>query len=232
MVTEVYRDFSGTATEFSNLPGPYTGVEVGRFFTSALEAGGGIFYSLLKGQSDAAEFSATGFAHKMQDPLNGPVQYNNRLYGPEVFARYHFGLNSMRLQTLSFSLKAGAGILFNESELFYLNRQTDEIIMGKGNGKHKTTKVSNGMFILGGGLGYNLSRHVDLKLAASVNMVGYDFLDVVHNYDAKGNRREVFGLFTDLSAGIAVKLNGHEKPNAANRGKVYTGSHLPFSPAQ
>ncbi len=237
LVSEVYRDFTGTASEFNSLPGGYTGMEVSRFFTSALEAGGGISYSALNGHTDNPAFSGIGYDHFLSvQPINGPVQFINRLYGPEVFARYHFDLNPANPQSLTLFLKAGAGVLFNESELFFKERQGDDIIFGKGFGKYKTTQVSNGNFILGSGLSYALDERINLKLAANFNLVGYDLLDVVHNYDAEGNRREVMGLFTDLTVGIAVNLGGKENQTTASskssKGKYLARSHLPFSPSQ
>lgn len=231
LVTEVYRDFSGATREFNSMPGPYTGLEVSRFFTPSLEAGAGISGTFLNGRTDAPDFSAIGYQYFMKEPLEGPVQYTNRLVGPELFARYRFELNKRSASPVGIFLKAGVGILFNESEIYYTNRPGDEIIFGKGYGKHKTTKLINGVYILGSGLSYALSDRIGLNLAASFNIVGYDFLDVVHNYDSAGNRREVVGLYTDITAGIAIKLERQKKTTSSGRDKLYARSpHLPFSP--
>lgn len=230
LISEVYRDFSGTATEFNNMPGAYTGMEVSRFFNSSLEAGSGISYSHLRGQTSSPVFSATGFHVIMMDPFDGPVQYDSRLFGPEIYARYHIIRNGLGQKRLNLFMKAGAGMLFYESELFYSDRREDEIIFGKGYGKHKTTKVSSGVFILGGGLNYDISNEVSLKLGSNFNIVGYDFLDVVHNFDSAGNRKEVFGIFSDLTIGIAINLKGRDNSNGSNLTRLFARSHLPFAP--
>jgi hypothetical protein len=213
-----------------NQPGPYTGIDISRFFSSVWEAGAGVSYSFLKGHTDTPDFSAIGYQYYMDERPGGPVSYHSRLYGPELFVRYHFGRNGQHPGSMRFFMKAGAGILFYESELFYAERTGDEIIFGKGIGKHKQHEVSNGVFILGGGLNYVLSKRVNLKFAANFNMVGYDFLDNVHNFDSDGNRQEVIGLFTDLTAGVVVKLGGNSKSTVTERAKIFAGPHLPFSP--
>lgn len=230
LVTEIYRDFSGNDTEFNNIPGPFTGVEVSGFFTYNLEAGAGISFAKLKGHSVHTEFSATGFHHVMMEPFSEPVSYDNSLYGSEVFARYYAFQSSSGMMDLFIS--SGAKIMFNESELFYRNRKDREIIFGKGYGQQKTSIVTNGIFFMGAGLSYSVSDFISVRMSANLNFAGYDFLDVVHNYDEAGNRREVFGMFTDFSAGIAVKLKGKRNFSPKDKRKNNRGNHLPFSPGE
>lgn len=227
LATEIYRNLSGTATEFSNQPGPSAGLEVSYFLTPSLETGADFSYSFLKGLAETPDFSAVGNHHTMLNPPDGPVRYNNRLYGPGVFARYYFGQNVLQPRSVNFFMNSGIRILFNESELLYTNRVDDAIIFGKGRGKYKTTQVVNGVFSLGGGLSYPVSEQINLKMAANINMVGYDFLDVVHNYDEAGNRKQVIGLFTEVTAGVSVKLKNRKRSSSARSGSA--APHLPFS---
>lgn len=230
MVTEIHRDFSGTVNDFNNLPGPYTGLELSRFFSKSLEAGAGLYYSFLKGHAASPDFSAIGHQYYLEETPAGPMEYNNRLYGPELFARYHFGRNLHFPKTLNLFIKAGAGVVFYESELYYADRHDEEIIFGKRRGQFSNYNVANVAYILGGGLNFSLSKQISLKLAANMNVVGYDFLDVVHNFEPGGERREVLGMFTDISAGVAIKLKKQETTLSSGRGRFYADRDLPFSP--
>lgn len=230
MVTELHRDFSGTVNEFNNLPGPFAGIEISRFVTHSVEAGAGISYAFLKGRAAVPGFSAAGYQHYLEESPDGPVQYNNRIYGPLLFARFHFGRRLHMPRSLNLFLKAGAGVIFYESELFYSDRQHGEIIFGKRRGQFANSSVTNLSGLVGGGLNYNLPGQVSINLAANMNMVGYDFLDVVHNFNPEGSRREVVGLFTDLTAGITIRLNKKQSTGPSGSCRFCINRHLPFSP--
>jgi hypothetical protein len=232
LLTEINRDFSGAVSEFDNLPGLYTGMEVSHFFTPSLEAGGGVSYSILRGGTDTPDFSAIGYQHYLDEPV-GPMNYNNRLFGPEMFARYYLGRNNLSRRSLNFFMKAGIGVLFYESELYFKERQDEEILFGKATAQFEHSKVANAVYILGTGLKYNLSELISVKFAANLNMVGYDFLDVVHNFKSGGERQEVVGMFTDITAGIAIKLGKEQRTLITGRGRMSADeNHLPFSPMQ
>ena len=224
--SEMARDFSGFVTEFESQPGVFGRIEASLMVTTSLEAGVGVKYSNLNGHTNNPDFTAIGVDHILKTELEGPVQFINRLYGPEVFGRYRFGPDS-KSRTGVF-VKAGGGLLINESELFYKDRTGDEIIFGKG--KEKSTSLVNGVLILGSGLKYDLTRFISFHLATDLNIVKYDFLDVVHNYDAGGNRCEVIGMFYDLSAGISIRFGGPEIPPGLGKKRSSSGMHLPFSP--
>ncbi len=221
LITEIYGDFSGAVNEFNSQPGIYTGIELSHFFTDALEAGGGLSSSILRGKASSPDFSAIGYQYYLEEPFNEAVQYKNMLLGPQLFARYHFGRNGQDSPNLTWFVKAGAGVLFHKSELYFSNRTENELVFGKGRGDSKQGKLASGVFVVGGGFGHKITDVISIKLAADFNMVGYDFLDVVHNFDDAGNRRNIIGVFTNISAGLAIKLN---KPEVLN------DEHLPFKP--
>lgn len=207
LVTEIFKGFSGSANEFTNQPGPHIGFEISRFLTPQLEAGADVSFSWLKGVNNSPHFSAIGLHACMMDPITEPVEYNNRLYGPKIFTRFYFPNNSKKENPANVYLKTGFGILFYESELFYRYRTNDQIIFGKGYGKFKTTKVSNAVYVLGSGFTRAIAERVNLNASVNLNFVNYDFLDVVHNFDTSGKRRQITGLFSDVSIGISVNLD-------------------------
>lgn len=226
LMTELYRDLSGSVNEFSNFPGPAFGMEMSMFVTPALEAGAGISFYTLNGRAEVPDFTAIGHQYHMEEPPSGAVQYNNRLWGPELFARYHFGRK--KLLPLSVHLEAGVGAITHHSALYYADRKEEEVLFGKGRGSFSGFKVTNMLFTFGGGLNYQVSQLVGVNLSAGLNAVDYDLLDVVHNFDASGDRRRVIGLFSSLTTGLTFTIPGKKKYQPVNS---IPGSHLPFSPA-
>lgn len=228
LVTEIYSDFSGSVNEFYNQPGPGFGAELTKYLSGNLEAGADLSFSWLRGNNLAPDFTANGICHYMLEPVTEPVQYTTRLYGPKIFARYHF-LPAHKKQPFNLYLKAGAGILFYESELFYKYRTENKFIFGKGLGENKTTQVSNAVYVLGSGVCYNVGPRVAFNTSLNLNFVNYDFLDMVHNYDEAGNRRKITGLFSELSIGITIQLEKSMVPFMRKVKKSYPVRHLPFA---
>lgn len=228
LITEVYRDLSGAVTEFTNLPGPHLRMEISKYFLKNTEAGIDMSLSWLRGNTNTPDFSAIGWHHTMREPIQEPVMYNNRLYGPGWFLRYHILNRENASGQTSIFLKAGSGLLVYESEL-YKNSGTDkEFIFGKGYGKNKTTKVANAVYRMGGGLSRNLSLRIKLMISLYFNMVNYDFLDVVHNYDPMGNRRHTVGVFSDFSVGISYNLEKSMVPFMRKVKNRNLPDNLPF----
>jgi hypothetical protein len=229
LATEIHSNFSGAVSESGNLPGPYAGLELSVYAHPALEAGAGFSYSFLRGNTANPDFSAIGYQYYMTDAIQGPVVYTNRLLGPELFARW-YPVRNRRPGGMNLFLKAGVGVMFHESQISYLSSAGEEISFGKNKGDFKQYNLTNVAYILGTGLRYSISDRIGLKLAANFNFVGYDFLDVVHNFDAEGQRAGIIGLYTDLTAGISIRL---EKPAVSETNKVIKSAramHLPFSP--
>lgn len=228
LITEIYSDFSGAVNEFHHQPGPGFGAELSKYFSGNIEAGTELSFSWLRGGNHAPRFSANGICHYMTEPVTEPVQYTTRLYGPKIFARYHF-LPRLKESPVNLYLKAGVGILFYESELFYKYRTENKFIFGKGLGENKTTQVSNVVYILGSGFCYNVGPRVKFITSLNLNFVNYDFLDMVHNYDEAGNRRQITGLFSELNIGITIQLEKSMVPFMRKVKKSYPVKHLPFA---
>ena len=229
LATEIHSNFSGAVSESGNLPGPYAGLELSAYVHPVLEAGAGFSYSFLKGNTANPDFSAIGHQYYMTDAIQGPVVYSNRLLGPELFARWYPVRNS-RPGGMKIFLKAGVGIMFHESQISYLSSSGEEVSFGKNKGDFKQYNLTNVAYILGSGLRYSISDRVGLKVAANFNFVGYDFLDVVHNFDDEGQRAGIIGLYTDLTAGISIRLGTPAVTETAKVVKSARAMHLPFSP--
>ena len=230
LINEVSSDFSQITTEFRNQPGPHLNWEVSKCFGKGMEVGVELTLSWIKGETGQPGFSATGWHPSLPEQIYEPVEYNNRLYGPGWFVRYHIlNFESPQSHTCtSVFIKAGSGLLMYESELFRIGPNGNEFIFGKGYGKNKTTKMANAVYRLGGGMTRDLSSRLKLMVTVNFNMVNYDFLDVVHNYDTQGNRVQMIGVFSDFSAGLSYRLEKSMVPFMRKVKKRGLPDNLPF----
>ncbi len=113
------------------------------------------------------------------------------------FFRYYFN-QAYKKSNVNPFLKIGFEYLSYKSTFRYTENQ--EIIFGKGD--ENQANLSTGMFLIGAGCKTSLSKHFYLITSLDFNIVKYDFLDVVHNYDNEGNRVNVTGLYSALRIGI------------------------------
>ena len=74
-------------------------------------------------------------------------------------------------------------------------------------------------------------RFIPCARAVNLNMVNYDFLDVVHNYDEEGNRLDLKGIYADVMVGIILLINDSGRFDVVSKRKGRkTGNraYLPF----
>ncbi len=204
--TEIFRDFADIV-QFDNQPGSYAGLEISRFVMPALEAGAGFSWSSLKGHAATADLSVLGIPISVDDPLGAAMDYNIRLYGPDVFVSYHFGRNLHSPGSLDFFVKAGAGIQFYELELLFTDSEINALIFGN---NYQPDRNSDVVYSFGGGLSYGLSELVRLKLAANINRMQFVLPEVLQNFNGAEGQMSVPGVFLNFSAGIAFKLGKRE----------------------
>ncbi len=230
---KLISEYSGSfesIKEFTNKPGFVSGIEISKVVFPHFELGAEFSYSTLNGETDKTDhFSAIGYHYKFMEPLKGPTEYNNKLIGENLFLRYYFG-EALNKTVLNPFIKVGFSYLYYKSTFKYVN--SEEILFGKGS--ENQPDLSTGMFSVGTGFKTSLSDQVYLLTSIDFNMVKYDFLDVVHNYDNNGNRMNITGLYSELKIGIFYNSrnsgsisSSSGKRTKANRKAKY--NNLPFA---
>jgi hypothetical protein len=197
LITEIPNDFSETINEFDNKAGLTFAPEISKYVFPRWELGFEWNTSVLKGETYSPSFSATGNHIKMMEPITEPVEYNNQLTSPGFFLRYYFKPVTRATMVNPF-IRIGYGNLHYKSVFKYID--SGEVIFGKGEELGST--LNTPVFNLGTGIKTSITPQVYLMSTIDFNLVDYDFLDVVHNFDADGNRRELFGFYTEIKIGI------------------------------
>ena len=225
--------FKETINEFNNQFGLATAFEVSKFLSPHFEIGLNFGYSKISGYlKDPIILSAQGFHYKFPPPPNqvvDPVDYINKLLKPGFFISYSF----LRISQKSYFtpyIKTGIGYLTYKSEFRYL--ETGEIIFGKGD--ENSTNLSTASFNFGAGIISTVSANIFIKTSIDFNLVNYDFLDVVHNYDDNGNRLELLGVYSEIKIGMfftTKRTKGGKKSSGrkGKSGKSSSNGTLPFA---
>ena len=205
-IFEAPSDFSKKIIEFDNKFGFTTDAEISKYFSEHWEIGIEINYATLNGESQNTSFSAIGHHHALKDLENMPVEYNNRLVGQKVFSRFYvIPLNTIYKKVNGYPFfSAGVGILNYKSKFKYIDAAPNDIIFGKG--YEGFTKLSTAVYSLGGGLKISWSSKLFILTSINYNFVNYGFLDVMHNYDDKGNKMDIVGMYSDFKVGIFYSL--------------------------
>ncbi len=230
-------DFSRIGNEFYNHPGMAFDFEVSKYLTPHLEIGVEIERSVLNGENDQPYFSADGIHSVHLVPIINPIEYQNKLTGQNLFFRVFLRPTNQKYKFAPF-LKAGIGYKYYKSELKFKETPKDpevnQLIFGKGIANQ--ANLSTAVFISGLGFKTSLSEQVYLLANFDVNMVNYDFLDVVHNYDRESkDRLDLYGIYTQFKIGIFYTLKGEpiEKKSIKESRKKQsptTSTYLPFAP--
>lgn len=230
LLSEIKSDFSGGIHEFDNQPGLGFGIELSKQLSANWEIGAEFSVSNLHGETNSPNFSAIGYHGVMKNLNNEPVVYNNQLMGPKAFAHYNFFVqNGNKIHPF---LRIGLAYLSYKAELKYKEQRDGNIIFGKAVDGYDKYRVSNIAYFVSPGIRAKISADIELVAAADINLLKYDFLDVVHNYDEAGNRQDIMGLFADFMVGITYHINSsgqHDIKTKRNKRKSDTAlNYLPF----
>lgn len=225
-------DFSQSFSEFNNHSGLSADFEVSKYMTPRWEIGAELDFSNLNGENDNPNFSANGWHAAFVTPITEPVEYTNKLNGLNFFFRYFIKPADTGSKFAPF-VRAGIGYINYASEFKYKSPAeptNNGIIFGKGveDYLHLSTEVIK----LGTGFKTSLSSQIYLLTNFDLNVVTYDFLDVVHNYDSEGNRLNLIGIYPEFKLGIfySTKNLNFEKAKKRSRKKNHTSNKfLPFS---
>lgn len=213
--------------EFSNKPGFAVGVEISRIAFPHIELGTAFSHTKLNGETDqTTHFSAIGYHYAFMEPITGPTEYINKLTGQNFFIRYYLN-EGFKKSVLNPFAKIGFGFLSYKSTFRYIGG--DDIIFGKGD--KNQPKLATGIFSLGTGLKTILSKRLYLITSLDFNLVKYDFLDVVHNYDMDGNRINLLGMYSQINVGIFYTSGYSDRANNIKRSRKKNRSskvYLPF----
>lgn len=228
-LTEVPNGFKETISEFNNKPGFTYSLEFSRYFSSRFEIAAAYSNIVLKGVAYNPDFSAEGIQHGLPDDIIDPVEYKSKMYGGSLYFRYYF-LPQAKESGFNPYLKAGTGLFYYISKLKYIDAAEDDVLFGKG--IPGQTNLVTPSFFLGTGFKTNLSPDFYMLSSIDINMVNYDFLDVVHNYNPGGGRMEVIGLYTEIKVGIFYNLHKGKKQgkgkSASKPRKSTKPPYLPF----
>ena len=230
LLAEIPNGFSQFINEFDNKTGFASAYEISKFITPHWEIGAEIGYSNLNGNTFNPEFSAEGFQAGIPPDITEPVEYINKLFGQNLFFRYFFKPADSESAFIPF-IRAGGGNLNYNSKFKYVDTPDNDLLFGKGTEGY--TKLSTPVFFLGTGFKTSLSSKFYLVASVDFNMVNYDFLDVMHNFDLTENRMELIGMYTEFKIGIFYnfsKSGGENNKKGKNKsGGSSKTEHLPFS---
>ncbi|QGY46548.1 hypothetical protein GM418_23660 [Maribellus comscasis] len=229
MMTEFQKGFAGSVNEFDNQPGIGFGLEISKQFTKNWEVGAGFTLSTLNGEATSPEFSATGFHSSMMEPFAEPVVYKSQLFSPKIYVQYNFVLRSHYNITNPF-IRAGVGYVPYRSQLRYRDNWHSGVIFGKGVEEYENNKMSTAVYTITPGIRTKISKHVELLAAVNLNIVNYDFLDVVHNYSAEGERLQMIGVYADFMIGVSFLLNDSGRFDKITQKKHRKGKIRDFLP--
>ncbi len=230
LLGEVTNGFSEIINEFDNKTGFSTTVELSKYIRPKWEIGIEYGNSSLIGDTYSSVFSAEGFQPGIPTEINAPAEYINKLTDAKFFFRYYFVDAGSESLFIPF-VRAGGGYLHYNSKFKYIDAPADDLLFGKGTEGYTT--LSTPVFIVGTGFKTPITSHIYLVASIDFNVVNYDFLDVVHNYDSTGNRLVVNGLYSDFNIGIFYNFSksGVNKNNgkSGKKGKSSNSGNLPFA---
>ena len=221
---EIPYDFSEVIKEFDNRIGLNTALEISKYIYPQWEIGFEIGYSALNGNNSNPELTAEGIQFGIPE-LTEPVEYINKLFGLNILFRYFFKPVNSASAFIPF-VRAGVGLLNYNSEFNYIDATDNELLFGKGTEGY--TKLTTPVFSLGSGFKTSLSSQFYMITSIDFNMVNYDFLDVIHNYDINANRIKIIGLYSEFKVGIFYNFN-KSGMNRIKKGNSSDDNHLPFS---
>ncbi len=230
LLGEMPTDFSNVINEFDNKVGFATALEISKYLTQNWEIGVEIGYSNLNGTTLTSEFSAEGLQAGIPAEITEPTEYINKLFGQNAFVRYFFKSANSKSVFIPF-IRTGIGYLNYNSQFKYIDSSNDDLLFGKGTEGY--TKLSTPLFNIGTGFKTNISPEFYLVAAFDFNMVNYDFLDVVHNYNDNMQRIKTIGLYAEFKVGVFYTINKPESKNNQKGKKKNsnpgTFDHLPFA---
>jgi hypothetical protein len=224
LMGEIPYDFSKVIKEFDNKIGFNTALEISKYIYPQWEIGVEIGYSTLSGNTSNPELTAEDIQFGIPE-LTEPVKYISKLFGLNLLFRYFFKPVSSASAFNPF-MRAGGGLLNYNSEFNYIDANNNELLFGKGTEGY--TKLSTPVFFIGTGFKTSLTSQFYMMTSIDFNMVNYDFLDVIHNYDINGNRIEIMGLYSEFKIGIYYNF-GKSGFSKNKQGDSSEDNHLPFS---
>lgn len=229
LVSEFPKDFSGPINEFDDKVGFAVDGELSKYLSDNWEIGIEISYTALNGENHSPSFSAEGFHAVFMQPITEPVEYSNILLGQKFFFRYFSKPLSELNENFSINpfMRAGVGQINYKSKFKYIDAAEDDIIFGKGE-NNNYLELSTAVYFLGAGFKTNLSANIYMIASINFNIVNYDFLDVVHNYDDVGNRVELFGTYSEFKIGIFYKISNLKAGKGRSK-KSSVQEYLPFA---
>jgi hypothetical protein len=224
---------SGIINEFDNKTGLAFAFEISKYISPKWEIGVDFVNSNLYGNTSNPQFSAEGLQGGIPNEITDPVEYENKLVGQNIYFRYFFKPYSTESFFIPF-IKAGGGYLNYTSKFKYIDAPEDDLLFGKG--KEGYTDLSTPLFIFGTGIKTAISRNFYLLTTVDLNMVSYDFLDVVHNYGEDKTRQQKTGVYAEFKIGVFYTISNpkakekKEKKNNSKKGISSISNYLPFSP--
>ncbi len=227
LMAEIPYDFSHKIIEFDNKFGFSIDAELSKYLSSHWEVAISFNLSALNGESQNSSFSAEGHHPAFIEPITEPVEYNNILTGQNIFFRFYLlplSNSSEKVNMYPF-ISAGIGYLNYRSKFQYIDPNDGEIIFGKGVDGY--TSLSTVNYSLGGGIKTSLTSKLYMITSMNINLVPYDFLDVVHNYDGDGSRLDLIGVFAEFKVGIFYSLTPFTSGEGRNK-KSPSQDFLPF----
>jgi len=103
--------------------------------------------------------------------------------------------------------------------------ETGEVIIGT---DKYNIKLNTPVLNLGTGFKTSLAPQMYMVTSIDFNLIPYDFLDVVHNFDVQGNRQKLFGMYAEFKIGIFYNFSSFKHKRGNSSGYSLTG-YMPFA---
>ena len=229
LLGEFPQNFSGIINEFDNKTSFASSLEISKYVSQRFEIGSEIKNTKLYGNTFSPAFSAEGFQAGIPSEINDPVEYINNLLGFNLFVRYFLKPADSESLFIPF-VSAGVGFINYNSKFKYIDAFDGKLIFGKGINGY--TKLSTPNFMVGTGFKTFLSSRFYLLTTVDFNLVDYDFLDVIHNYNEEGSRLGIIGLYTEFKIGIfcnVMNSGGSSNKHGTKKGGSFNSGYLPFA---
>ncbi len=223
LLKEITPELKALNNEFRNQPGLTLDLTISKSLGEKWEPGVNFNILKLSGNSDLPNFSATNNHYAFLNLLQLPVKYVTIVTSFSAICRYYLfnkpGKNRVYMKPY---LEFGAGINYFFTELGYTSTPPDDIprlIYYKGTQSSGPKRGNEAQANVGLGSKIVLPADIDLIISLNGDIINYDCLDAVHNYN-ETKRNHAFSIVPKFLLGVIIPIKKND----------FSNHHMPWSP--